>query len=131
MMDYESGDYTINTAYMDRVEEIVNYALDAEMFVVLNDHWDGGWWAMFGSSDATTAQNAFTMYESMWTQIAERFKDYSDMLIFESANEELGNGLNNNSTWPDSGSLTENQCKRKIVPLCSLLHTMELLWRRE
>lgn len=110
MMDYESGDYTINTAYLDRVEEIVNYALDAEMFVVLNDHWDGGWWAMFGSSDATTAQNAFTMYESLWTQIAERFKDYSDMLIFESANEELGNGLNNNSTWPDSGSLTEDQC---------------------
>lgn len=110
MMDYESGDYTINTAYLDRVEEIVNYALDAEMFVVLNDHWDGGWWAMFGSSDVTTAQNAFTMYESLWTQIAERFKDYSDMLIFESANEELGNGLNNNSTWPDSGSLTEDQC---------------------
>lgn len=109
MMSYESGDYTINTAYLDRVEEIVNYALDAEMFVVLNDHWDGGWWAMFGSSDETSAQNAFTMYESMWTQIAERFKDYSDMLIFESANEELGDGLNNNSHWADSGSLTENE----------------------
>lgn len=110
MMDYESGDYTIDPAYLDRVEEIVNYALDAEMFVVLNDHWDGGWWAMFGSSDETTAQNAFALYESMWSQIAERFKDYSDMLIFESANEELGNGLNNNSTWPDSGKLTTSQC---------------------
>jgi endoglucanase len=110
MMDYESGDYTINTEYLDRVEEIVNYALDAEMFVVLNDHWDGGWWAMFGSSDETSAQNAFDMYESLWTQIAERFKDYSDMLIFESANEELGDGLNDNSDWPDSGSLTTDQC---------------------
>lgn len=110
MMDYESGDYTINTAYLDRVEEIVNYALDAEMFVVLNDHWDGGWWAMFGSSDETSAQNAFTMYEAMWSQIADRFKDYSDMLIFESANEELGDGLNDNSDWADSGSLTQDEC---------------------
>ena len=50
MMDYESGDYTINKAYLDRVEEIVNYALDAEMFVIINDHWDGGWWGMFGSN---------------------------------------------------------------------------------
>lgn len=110
MMDYESGDYTIDTAYLDRVEEIVNYALDAEMFVVLNDHWDGGWWAMFGSSDETSAANAFTMYEAMWSQIAERFMNYSDMLIFESANEELGEGLNNNSNWPDSGKLTESDC---------------------
>lgn len=110
MMDYENGDYTIDKAYLDRVQEIVDYAIAAEMFVVVNDHWDGGWWAMFGSSNPESAQNAFTMYTSMWTQIAERFKDYPDLLVLESANEELGNSLNNNSTWADSGSLTENQC---------------------
>lgn len=43
MMDYEKGDYTINPAYLERVEEIVNYALAADMFVIINDHWDGGW----------------------------------------------------------------------------------------
>jgi len=42
----------------------------------------------------------------MWQQICERFKDYNDMLIFESANEEFGEGLNNNSEWPTSGYLT-------------------------
>ena len=109
MMDYKNGDYTIDSAYLDRVEEIVNYALDADMFVIINDHWDKGWWAMFGSSDETTVQAAFDLYESMWKQVAERFKDYSDMVIFESANEELGNSLNNNALWSDSGSLTENQ----------------------
>lgn len=110
MMNYEEGDYTIDKAYLDRVEEIVNYALDAEMFVIVNDHWDGGWWAMFGSSNPESAANAFTLYTSMWTQIAERFKDYPDMLVLESANEELGNSLNNNATWPDSGKLTQDQC---------------------
>lgn len=110
MIAYETGDYTIDPAYLDRVEEIVNYALDAEMFVIINDHWDGGWWAMFGSSDPTSAQNAFNLYESMWKQIAKRFENYSDMVIFESANEELGDGLNNNSHWPDSGSLSQDEC---------------------
>ncbi len=110
MMDWENGDYTINSAYLDRVEEIVGYALDAEMFVIINDHWDGGWWAKFGSSDEKSAKEAFEMYDVMWSQIAERFKDYGDMLIFESANEELGDGLNDNSDWPDSGKLKTSDC---------------------
>ena len=110
MMDYESGDYTINKAYLDRVEEIVNYALDAEMFVIINDHWDGGWWGMFGSKTEATVQKAWTIYESIWSQVAERFSDYSEMLIFESANEELGSRLNENTVCADSGRLTESQC---------------------
>lgn len=109
-MDYEGKDYTISKAYLDRVEEIVNYALDAEMFVIVNDHWDGGWWSKFGSATPSTVDEAWTIYESIWTQVADRFKDYSDMLIFESANEELGNSLNDNSHCPDSGSLSADEC---------------------
>lgn len=108
-MKYEDGDYTIPDDYMDRVQEIVDYAIDAGMFVIVNDHWDGGWLAMFGSSKQETRDNAMKMYTTMWEQIAERFKDYPDNLIFESANEELGNGLNNNSSWPDSGALTQDE----------------------
>ena len=50
MMAFESGDYTINSAYLDRVEEIAGYARNAGMYVIINDHWDGGWWGMFGSA---------------------------------------------------------------------------------
>jgi len=110
MMDYENGDYTINVAYLDRVEEIVNYALNNEMFVIVNDHWDGGWWGMFGSATPATVEKAWDMYEAIWTQVADRFKDYSDMVIFESANEELGNSLNSNTLCPDSGVLSEDEC---------------------
>lgn len=112
MMDYENGNYTINKEQLDRVEEIVNYALDAEMFVVLNDHWDGGWWGMFGSSTKATQDEAWELYTQMWTQIAERFANYPDMLIFESANEELGDKLNENTVCTDSGSLSEDDCYR-------------------
>lgn len=108
-MDYENGDYTIRTDYLDRVEEIVNYALNDDMYVVVNDHWDGGWWAMFGSAKQETRDAAMDLYTPMWTQIAERFKDYSDHLILESANEELGDALNNSENWPDSGTLSEDE----------------------
>lgn len=91
------GDYTIDAGYMDRVEEIVRYARKAGMYVIINDHWDGGWYGMFGSESAETRALAMEAYKGMWQQIAERFRDYSDYLIFESANEELGGRFDENS----------------------------------
>ena len=94
-----NGDYIIDPAYLDRVAEIVDYARNAGMYVIINDHWDGGWWGMFGSEDPATRQLAMDAYIGMWTQIAVRFADYSDYVIFESANEELGTRLDENSVY--------------------------------
>ncbi len=110
MMDFENGDYTIGQAYLDRVAEVVNWAIEAEMFVIINDHWDGGWWGKFGSATESTRKEAMDMYVSMWTQIANHFKDYNGYLIFESGNEELGDRLNDRDLCPDSGSLSEDDC---------------------
>lgn len=110
MMDFETGDYTINSAYLDRVEEIVGYARNAGMYVIINDHWDGGWWGMFGSATEETRKQAMELYKSMWTQIGERFKDYSDYVIFESGNEELGFRLNDTDIAKDSGTLSDADC---------------------
>ena len=109
-MNFESGDYTIREDWFARVEEIVGYAMNENMYVIVNDHWDGSWWGMFGSATAKTRQKAMDMYISMWTQIAERFKNYSDYLIFESANEELGDRLNDQDIAKDSGTLSTNEC---------------------
>lgn len=109
-MNFESGDYTIREDWFARVEEIVGYAMNENMYVIVNDHWDGSWWGMFGSATAETRQKAMDMYISMWTQIAERFKNYSDYLIFESANEELGDRLNDQDIAKDSGTLSTNEC---------------------
>ncbi len=110
MMAFESGDYTINSAYLDRVEEIAGYARNAGMYVIINDHWDGGWWGMFGSASEDTRKQAMELYKSMWTQIAERFRDYSDYVIFESGNEELGFRLNDTDIAEDSGTLSDDEC---------------------
>ena len=109
-MNYESGDYTIDSALMDRVDEVVTWALDADMYVIINDHWDGGWWGMFGSAEQETRDKAMEMYKAMWTQIGEHFADRSYKLIFESANEELGDKLNDKEITGSSGVLSENEC---------------------
>jgi Endoglucanase len=110
MMSFEKGDYTINAAYLDRVGEIIQYALNENMYVIVNDHWDGGWWGMFGSKSEDTRSKAMALYVSMWAQIAAKYKDYPSKLIFESANEELGNRLNDVDIATDSGQLSEDAC---------------------
>lgn len=112
-INYESGDYTIDERLMNRVETVVNYALDADMYVIINDHWDGSWWGMFGAEDQAVRDQAMELYRSMWTQIGERFKDYSYKLIFEGANEELGDRLNDSDVTGAKGKLTPNQCYEK------------------
>ncbi len=109
-MNYESGDYTIDSRLMDRVDEIVTWALDADMYVIINDHWDGSWWGMFGAAEQETRDKAMDMYKSMWTQISGHFADRSYKLIFESANEELGDRLNDKDVTGSKGKLTENEC---------------------
>ncbi len=91
------GDWTIDDAYMTRVAQVVGWALDAGLYVILNDHWDGGWWGMFGSDTAATAALAREAYQGMWQQIAARFRDADRHLIFESANEELGDRFDEDS----------------------------------
>ena len=105
-MPFEMKDYTLDTAYLARVREIVDYARGAGMYVIINDHWDGGWWGMFGSENADTAAFAMEAYKGMWRQIAEYFRDYSDYVIFESANEELGARFDENSPCYCRDSIT-------------------------
>lgn len=109
-MNYESGDYTIDERLMNRVETVVRYALDADMYVIINDHWDGSWWGMFGAEDQQTRDKAMELYKSMWGQIGEHFKDYPYTLIFESANEELGDRLNDSDVTGSKGVLNTNEC---------------------
>lgn len=118
----DDGKYTIDSAFLDRVEEIVNYCLNNEMYVIINIHYDRGWWGQFGAKDTTWRDKAWARYESFWTQIANRFKEYSDRLIFESANEELGDRLNDEidettgyaKSDKRTGVLNTNECYKLV-----------------
>lgn len=118
----DDGKYTIDTKFLNRVEEIINYCLNNEMYVILNDHYDRGWWGQFGAEDTSWRDKAWARYESFWTQIANRYKEYSDRLIFESANEELGDRLNDQidpltgyaTGTNQTGVLTEDECYKLV-----------------
>ena len=76
-------DYTIDEKWMDRVQEIVDWAMDNDMFVILNSHHDND----FYYPSAENHDEAVNYMTKIWTQVAERFKDYDQHLIFESMNE--------------------------------------------
>jgi endoglucanase len=78
------GNYTVSPALLARVAEVVNYVLDNDMYAIVNIHQDGGWWKNFPTDSAECMRK----YKSIWTQISNHFKDYSDYLVFESLNEE-------------------------------------------
>lgn len=79
-------DYTINNKYLARVKAVVDCVLKEEMCVILNIHWDGGWWT--GFAEANKKDECMYKYERIWTQLCEAFGDYNDHLMFESLNEE-------------------------------------------
>lgn len=89
-------DYTIRTAFINRVEEVVKYVLDQNLYAIINIHHDGGynvtgrWLTLVDSSGQVTAANTEqvkTQFTKLWSQIADHFKNYGDHLIFESMNE--------------------------------------------
>lgn len=97
----DTENYTISQDYFNRVDEVLNYILDNDMYAIVNIHYDNGWWTMFG----TDYDEAMKKYKSMWEQLSEHYKDYSSKLIFESANEELGSRFKENNS-----SLSDNEC---------------------
>ncbi len=80
------ADYTIHPDYLARVEEIVGWALDAELYVILNIHYDSGWWTDFPKEK----DECMKKYTRIWEQLCDAFEEYDEHLMFESLNEEGG-----------------------------------------
>lgn len=89
--DHMDSNGNIDREWMDRVQQVVDYAYSQGMYVIINVHHDGGGDPKFGAwiiEESQKDYNTFLKkYKNVWNQIAERFKNYSDYLIFESMNE--------------------------------------------
>lgn len=79
----DAPEYTIDGAWMDRVQEVVDYAIENNMYVILNTHHDSDWIIPSYEKEAEITDKI----EKVWSQIADRFKDYDDHLILETFNE--------------------------------------------
>lgn len=89
----EAPDYTLDEAWLNRVYEVVGYAENAGLNVIINthhdeDHGDGHW---LNLANAMNSEDANTQIKeeiaAVWTQIANKFKDKGSFLMMESFNE--------------------------------------------
>jgi endoglucanase len=108
--------YTIDSTYMARVKQVVDYAYNEGLFVILNIHHDGAStstpnnpgpsWLQVGATDQTTIR---AKYKAVWQQIANTFVNYNEHLILESMNEvgAEGSGQPNSTTMGNLNALNQ------------------------
>jgi endoglucanase len=89
----EANDYTIEKAYLDRYQEVIDIALGIGFYTIINTHHDK--WVsnvLLGTPEVPLKR--------IWEQLGERFKDYGEKLIFETMNEPRNaSGVNGGMEW--------------------------------
>jgi endoglucanase len=93
----EAPDYHIESDFLKRVAEVVGYAHEAKLKVIINIHHDGhtendgkdsGWLSINKARASEEGKRQVTAeFERVWEQIAKYFKNYGDYLFFEDMNE--------------------------------------------
>ncbi len=88
--DHIDADGNIDEAWMNRVQQVVDFAYHCGMYVIINIHHDGGGDPAFGAWICNATKDydgTLARYKNLWSQITDRFKNYNERLIFESMNE--------------------------------------------
>ena len=76
--------YTVDSAFLDKVEQAVDWGLAHGLIIIINSHHDR--WILENANFTAEDQAKF---EAIWSQVADRFQNKSDNLIFEIANEPI------------------------------------------
>lgn len=101
-LDKITSDNKVDEDYLARIKQVVDYAYDMGMYVVIDMHNDGGHGVNGSWLDITKVGPAFTpikdKFSSVWVSIADYFKDYDQKLVFEGYNELMNGNYNSNPT---------------------------------
>lgn len=110
------GKYMVNSEWMARVKEVVDYAYSQGMYVIINIHHDNmkistiNSNAGFALSDNTDVKNKSKTYiKNIWLQIATTFADYDEKLVFEVLNEprDVGGEFKGNEWWTNNKAMID------------------------
>jgi len=106
----DDGSFTVNEDYINRVQEIVDYCRNDDLYVVVNfHHYDEFLIKNYDKEDVLKA------VDIVWEQVAEHFKDYSDYLVFEAFNEALGTPKNDTEMTEDETYAYVNEMNQHFV----------------
>ncbi|WP_084708833.1 cellulase family glycosylhydrolase [Siansivirga zeaxanthinifaciens] len=98
-----AADYVVSSAYLDRVEQVINWGLNQNLVVILDFHGSTLKNEFIETFNLSKAPDLYTYpnsakraadnekFRAIWTQIANRFKDYTYDLVFEVINEPFFN----------------------------------------
>lgn len=86
------SDYTVNTTYLDRIEEVTDWALAEGLITIIDVHGDHWYWGSYNSNDSEYKTGndrlaAEDRFKAIWTAISNRFQNKSENLLFEIMNE--------------------------------------------
>jgi aryl-phospho-beta-D-glucosidase BglC (GH1 family) len=88
-MTHSNARGVIDSTYMAQVQQVVDWCYAEGLYVIINDHWDNGW---FDNSNFNVySKNLNSKMLNMWTQVANNFKNYDLHLLFACANEPPAN----------------------------------------
>lgn len=111
----EGTNYTIDSGWLARVKEVVDWAREYKMFVIINIHHDNLTSEQMSSTYGfsvntdTDQQTASKNYiQKIWTQVANYFKDYDNHVIFELLNEPRDRDVTNDGFDEPSNLSTLN-----------------------
>lgn len=86
------SDYTIDSKWMNRVKQIVDWAYDEGMYVIINIHHDNASKGNFSAGKGfypseDCKEESLKFITRVWEQVSETFKNYDEKLVFEILNE--------------------------------------------
>ncbi|SFV17925.1 cellulase family glycosylhydrolase [Pseudoduganella namucuonensis] len=75
----------ISDAWLDRVKQVVQYAVNNGLYAIVDIHWDGGW--LERNINPTSQVRVNAKQKAYWEQIATKLRDFDEHVLFASANE--------------------------------------------
>jgi aryl-phospho-beta-D-glucosidase BglC (GH1 family) len=93
--------YTVDSAWLNRVQQVVDFGLKRGLIVVINSHHDR--WIL---EDANYTADEKARFDAIWAQVSDRLRTNSANLIFEIANEPLALSISQ-----------VNQINASVVPI--------------
>ncbi len=81
----DAATYKLKDSWLNRINEIVGYCVNNDMYAIVNIHWDGGWLENNCTADKQEENNK--KQKALWTQIANKLNHYDEHLLLAGCNE--------------------------------------------